>query len=149
MLDEVERTHTSIIITWHRTDHPDHQPVNKFMHDLLAGPELFGCPDLVWVALLRLCTHLRIFVVPSPLEDLENFRTSVTRQRNYVPVVSRVGHFDVVHRLCRTHRAGGNLVNDAYLAAFSVDQSMTVVSLDHDFARFSAASWIDPSTSSS
>jgi predicted nucleic acid-binding protein len=40
--------------------------------------------------------------------------------------------------------AGGNLVNDAHLAALALEHGADVVSFDRDFARFEGVRWIMP-----
>lgn len=39
---------------------------------------------------------------------------------------------------------GGNLVNDAHLAALAIEHRCTVVSFDGDFARFRGVTWEMP-----
>jgi predicted nucleic acid-binding protein len=39
---------------------------------------------------------------------------------------------------------GGNLVNDAHLAALAVEHRCTIVSYDGDFARFRGVTWEMP-----
>jgi uncharacterized protein len=39
---------------------------------------------------------------------------------------------------------GGNLVNDAHLAALAVEHRAGIVSYDNDFSRFDGVSWETP-----
>jgi len=40
--------------------------------------------------------------------------------------------------------AGGNLVNDAHLAALSIEHRATIVTYDPDFSRFDKVQWETP-----
>ena len=44
-------------------------------------------------------------------------------------------------------KLGGNRVNDAHLAALAVEHRCTIVSFDHDFARFDGVTWEMPGRS--
>ncbi len=60
-------------------------------------------------------------------------------------VEPRHGHLQVVTRLLESvGSTGGNLVNDAHLAALAVQYRATVVSFDRDFERFGVP-WSMPS----
>ncbi len=41
---------------------------------------------------------------------------------------------------------GGNLVNDAHLAALAIEHKCQVVSYDNDFSRFPGVKWEQPPT---
>ena len=62
-----------------------------------------------------------------------------------VVVEPTVRHASVVRDLLAPLGAGGNLVNDAHLAALAVEHQCTVVSYDNDFSRFAGVSWHPPS----
>ncbi|MCU0261226.1 MAG: type II toxin-antitoxin system VapC family toxin [Ilumatobacteraceae bacterium] len=134
----------NVLIAWHRADHPHHDPIARWGEGLLASDEPFGAADLAWVACLRVCSSPRVFPLPTPLPTLFDFRRSVEAQPTYTPVRSRDRHPDLFERLCVQHRATGNLVNDAYLAALAIEDGAELVSLDGDFGRFSALRWLDP-----
>ena len=50
----------------------------------------------------------------------------------------------MLRRLLDAVGVGGNLVNDAHLAALSLEHRGTVVSYDNDFSRFPGVSWLTP-----
>jgi uncharacterized protein len=134
----------NVLIAWHRADHPHHHDVGRWGAELLGSDEPFGAADLAWVACLRVCSSPRVFPVPSPLPTLFEFRRSVEAQHTYTPVRPRDRHPAVFERLCVQHRAAGNLVNDAYLAALAIEDGAELVSLDGDFGRFAGLRWLDP-----
>jgi predicted nucleic acid-binding protein len=53
-------------------------------------------------------------------------------------------HATVLRRLLQGVAVGGNLVNDAHLAALSVEHRCSVVSYDNDFSRFEGVVWERP-----
>ena len=57
-------------------------------------------------------------------------------QPSAVVVEPTARHLDIVRELLGSLGTGGNLVNDAHLAALAIEHRCQVVSFDHDFARF-------------
>jgi predicted nucleic acid-binding protein len=53
-------------------------------------------------------------------------------------------HADVLSGLLSSVGAGGNLVNDAHLAALAVEHRAGIVSYDSDFSRFDGIRWDTP-----
>lgn len=53
-------------------------------------------------------------------------------------------HHDLVAALLRRAGTGGNLVNDAHLAALAIEHRGVVVSYDNDFGRFPQVAWRMP-----
>lgn len=58
-----------------------------------------------------------------------------------VVVEPSVDHASVLRRLLQAVGSGGNLVNDAHLAALALTHQATVVSFDNGFARFPGVRW--------
>lgn len=63
-----------------------------------------------------------------------------------VVVEPTVDHVTIVRRLLRETGVGGNLVNDAHLAALAVEHRCGIISFDNDFGRFSGVDWSMPPT---
>ncbi|MEX2659118.1 MAG: PIN domain-containing protein [Acidimicrobiales bacterium] len=53
-------------------------------------------------------------------------------------------HARLVRSLLGPVGAGGNLVNDAHLAALAIEHRCEVVSYDNDFSRFQGVRWRQP-----
>lgn len=53
-------------------------------------------------------------------------------------------HADVLSGLLAETGSGGNLVNDAHLAALAIEHDAVLVSFDTDFARFRGLRWEAP-----
>ncbi len=59
-------------------------------------------------------------------------------------VSPRPGHAPLMRRLLSDVGTGGNLVNDAHLAALAIESRVPVVSFDRDFGRFPSVRWVSP-----
>ena len=88
--------------------------------------------------------------VPSYVAGVVNLRGTVLP---VIDLAARLGwrateptprHASVLHGLLAPFGTGGNLVNDAHLAALAVEHRCTVVSYDGDFARFPGVNWEMP-----
>lgn len=134
----------NVLIAWHRADHPHHEVVAQWCRDLLDHREPFGATDLVWNAVLRICSNRKVFLTPSPIDALFAFQTSVAAQLGYLSVNPEASVWERMEELCARHNVSANLVTDAYLAAAAMDDGADLVSLDHDFSRFTGLRWIDP-----
>lgn len=92
-----------------------------------------------WVALLaflRLSTKVGLFPRPLAVEDaLAQVRAWIA-QASAVVAEPTARHADVLAGLLGAAGTGGNIVNDAHLAALSIEHYGTVVTYDNDFTRF-------------
>jgi predicted nucleic acid-binding protein len=65
-----------------------------------------------------------------------------------VPAAVLIGptarHADIVSELLTQIGTGGNLVNDAHLAALAIEHRGGIVSYDSDFGRFDGVRWDTP-----
>ena len=110
----------------------------------LSGGDAVG---LAWVPLLafvRLTTRHGLF--PSPLTTAAA-TTQVLEWCNApgsVIVSPTPRHGDVLSELLAQVGAGGNLVNDAHLAALAIEHRARIVSYDSDFGRFGGVRWETP-----
>lgn len=69
-------------------------------------------------------------------------RTTVTLDAGDLEPAAR--HLGTVGTLLTGVGAGGDLVDDAHLAALAVEHGATVVSWDNDVGRFPGVSWTSP-----
>jgi toxin-antitoxin system PIN domain toxin len=122
-----------------------HVAARDWLTGALSGDEPVGFAWVVVLAFVRLATRVGVF--PRPLELME--ATAVIEawlaQPPAIVAEPRHGHLQVVTRLLESvGSTGGNLVNDAHLAALAVQYRATVVSFDRDFERFGVP-WSVPS----
>ncbi len=121
-----------------------HTPSRRWLDGALSGGDTVG---LAWVALLaflRLATKHCLF--PSPLRPDEAMAqvTDWCSAPGAVVVNPTPRHGDVLSGLLAKVGAGGNLVNDAHLAALAVEHRASIVSYDSDFGRFEGPRWANP-----
>ena len=126
----------NVVLAAHRDDHPHHQAVRPWFDDLLLNDRPFSVPASVWASFLRLATNRRIFADPTPRPEAFAFLQAVEAQPHHLVVAPGPRHLTLLEQLCDEGDAMGDLVPDAVLAAIAAEHSCTVVTLDHDFARF-------------
>ena len=122
-----------------------HGEARNWLIGALSGDEPVGFSWVVVLAFVRLATRVGLF--PRPLELVEAIDVVETwlAQPPAILAEPRPGHLGVVTRLLESAGStGGNLVNDAHLAALAVQYRATVVSFDRDFERFGVP-WSMPS----
>ncbi len=126
------------------TDAVHHERSRRWLDRALSGSDTVA---FAWVALLafvRLSTKVGLF--PSPL-SVDGAMDRVDMWLGATPAVvlqPTAEHARAVRRLLADVGAGGNLVNDAHLAALAIEHRCAVVSFDNDFSRFPGVSWSLP-----
>ncbi|PWJ55828.1 hypothetical protein SAMN06264364_102194 [Quadrisphaera granulorum] len=104
-------------------------------------------PWLSLVAFLRISTHRRLFNVPLSVEAATSVVEGWVGRANTVTPEPDSRHVHRMHELLTAAGSrGGNLVNDAHLAALALQWGATVVTFDRDFGRFPGVRWEIPGT---
>ncbi|BBZ11003.1 type II toxin-antitoxin system VapC family toxin [Mycobacterium branderi] len=134
----------NVVLAAHRGDHPDHPTVRPWFDQLLAGDEPFGVPNVVWASFLRLATNRRIFEIPTPLAAAFAFIEATNAQPHHLPANPGPRHLTLLREIAEEADASGDLIPDAVLAAIAAEHHCAVVTLDRDFARFTAVRHIRP-----
>jgi uncharacterized protein len=134
----------NVLVYAHRSDVDRHDEWRAWLEDAIGGPEPVGLIDQVLTGFVRIVTHPRVFVEPTPLaaalDFVDRLRVAPATMRT-VGGERSVGIFD---QLCRTTDARGNHVPDAYLAAVAIDAGATWLSADRGFARYPQLRWRHP-----
>lgn len=118
------------------SDARHHEASRRWLDGALSGSDTVA---FAWVALLafvRLSTKVGLF--PSPL-DVDGAMNRVDAWLGAAPAVviePTVDHARILRSLLDSVGVGGNLVNDAHLAALSIEHRCDIVSYDRDFGRF-------------
>lgn len=131
----------NILIYAHRDELPRHAEAKAYLERLRHGEELFGVPELVFSALIRIVTAQRPFIPPTKTATALDFCHAVMSSPRCLVVRPSQKHWSVFDRLCRTTNARGNLVPDAYLAALAIDQGFMFVTTDSDYSKFPELTW--------
>ncbi len=121
-----------------------HEHSRAWLRGALDGEEAVGFAWLVLVAFLRLATAPVVF--PRPLATADAVATLEVwlAQPVAVRLEPTARHLAVLGGLLAEAGSGGNLVNDAHLAALAVEHDAAIVSFDSDFARFPGVRWRQP-----
>jgi toxin-antitoxin system PIN domain toxin len=125
-------------------DSPQHSRASTWLDQALDGAEAVGFAWIVLLAFLRLSTRADLF--PRPLETSQALDVVETwlGARAAVVIHPTARHLAVLAGLLEPFGTAANLVNDAHLAALSVEHRGTVISFDHDFGRFPGVKWREP-----
>ena len=121
-----------------------HESQRRWLDSALSGQDTVAFAWVVLLAFVRLVTREGLF--PSPLSiDEAMDRVEAWLAGPPAVLVHPTGeHPRLVRSLLHDLGAGGNLVNDAHLAALAIEHRCTIVSFDHDFDRFEGISRIAP-----
>ncbi|MGV0871485.1 TA system VapC family ribonuclease toxin [Mycolicibacterium sp. XJ879] len=121
-----------------------HEASRRWLDGALSGSDTVGLGWTPLLAFVRLSTKIGLF--PSPLSPADAMRQAV--EWTTAPGATTIGptarHGDVLHGLLAQLGTGGNLVNDAHLAALAIEHRASIVSYDSDFSRFDGIRWTTP-----
>ncbi|HSK27454.1 MAG TPA: type II toxin-antitoxin system VapC family toxin [Jiangellales bacterium] len=125
-------------------DAPHHKVSRSWLDQALAGATSVG---LAWVPLLafvRLATKVGLFPRPLSVDGAMNQVDQWLAQPAAHLVQPGDRHASILAALLRDVGTGGNLVNDAHVAALAIEHRAAVVSFDNDFDRFGGVTWERP-----
>jgi toxin-antitoxin system PIN domain toxin len=125
-------------------DAPHHDESRVWLDTSMSGARTVA---FSWVALLaftRLATKVELFPAPlSPDEAIDRVDAWLSADSS-VLVDPTADHSRVLRSLLASVGSGGNLVNDAHLAALAIEHRCEIVSYDTDFSRFEGVRWERP-----
>lgn len=123
---------------------PRHDEARDWLDDSLASRESVGFAWVPVLAFLRLVTKVGLFPSPLPVSEAVERIRQWTSQPSAVVVEPTPRHLDLLAGLLTGAGTGGNVVNDAHLAALALEHDATIVSYDNDFDRFPGVRWLRP-----
>lgn len=126
------------------TDALRHDEARAWIDDALSGNATVAFSWIALLAFVRLSTKVGLFPSPLSVDQAMDRVDAWLEAPPAVVVEPTVDHARIVRDLLRTVGVGGNLVNDAHLAALAIEHRGTIVSYDHDFSRFTAVTWEHP-----
>jgi toxin-antitoxin system PIN domain toxin len=100
------------------------------------GDAAYGMSPQVLSSLVRVATHPRIFSHPSRLEDALAFSSVLVEQDHCQIIQPGPRHWNIFRDVCRSARATGNLVQDAWFAALAIENGCDWITADRDYSRF-------------
>jgi toxin-antitoxin system PIN domain toxin len=136
----------NVLVAAYRTDSTQHDVAKSWLERAVSGHEAVGLSDAVATGFVRVVTHQKVFIHPTPLNDALTQLDSLYDASGVFRVTPGRTHWSIFSSLCRNADARGNLVSDASHAATAIEAGATWVSFDRDFARFANLTWRVPET---
>ena len=121
-----------------------HRASLRWLDGALSGSDGVGFAWVPLLAFTRLATKVGLFPSPLPPEAAIGQVADWLSAPSAVPVNPTPRHVEILTRLLERSGTGGNLVNDAHLAALAVEHRAGIVSYDSDFSRFDGVRWDRP-----
>jgi toxin-antitoxin system PIN domain toxin len=136
----------NVLIYAFRADVPQHPACKAWLDDVVRGDERFGLSPLALAALARVTTNRRVYVNPSPFDEVFGFCEDLLGQPHCQIVEPGERHWTIFKQLCVETNTRGPLVTDAWYAALAIEWGCEWVTLDRAFARFPGLRWRLPGT---
>ncbi len=127
----------NILVAASRSDHPHHISARAWLEQAIANTgqgATFSLQPMVIASFLRLVTHPKIFVHPTPMIEALHFIDALLEASGTEPATLG-GEWPVLRQLCVDKALSNNDVPDVWLAAAAIHQGEHVVSFDADFRR--------------
>jgi hypothetical protein len=128
------------------SDAPHHEASRGWLDGALSGKATVAFAWISLLAFVRLSTKVGLFPSPLSIDGAMGRVRAWLEAPPAVVVEPSVDHARILYSLLGPVGVGGNLVNDAHLAALSIEHRCVIVSYDHDFARFDGVSLEQPGT---
>lgn len=135
----------NVLIYAVNADSDQHEEAKRWLDASLTGAAPVGFTWLALLAFIRLVTKPGIFARPMPVTDAVLLTQDWLAQPAAHVLAPTARHAFVLADLLAGQGTGGNLVNDAHLAALAIEHRATIVSYDRDFDRFPGVRWERPS----
>lgn len=126
----------NVLVHAFRADSPRHAAVAPWWRETVYSTAPFAVPNLVFSGFMRVVTMPRIFNPPCTFDQAKEYVDAVRAQPNFVPLTAGGRHWEIFISLCRSSRATGNLIPDAWLAALAIEHGCVLATDDRGFARF-------------
>lgn len=121
-----------------------HEQARSWLTQALAGAAPVGLSWLPLLAFVRLTTKPGLFARPLDVTTAMDLVEGWLGAPAAHLVEPTARHASVLAGLLEATGTGGNLTNDAHLAALAIEHRGTVVSYDADFGRFPGVRWQRP-----
>ena len=127
----------NVLVAASRSDHPHHAVARAWLENAVAratqGKPLKLQP-MVLASFLRLVTHPRIFVDPTPTTEALRFTDALLAAPG-VEQPALGAEWPAFRKLCADRVLGANEMPDAWLAPAVIHQGEHLVTFDGDFRR--------------
>jgi len=122
----------NVLVAASRTDHPHHRPGLAWLQEALLAcyrGQRFSLLPMVAAGFLRLVTHPKVFLEPTPLAQAQDFLTAIEDTPG-VAMMPLGEEWPLFEHLCQQHSLAGNAIADAWIAAAVLANHEHLVSFD-------------------
>jgi len=142
----VKLVDTNVLVYAVNEASPFHETSRGWLDGALAGADTAALSWQVLTGFIRIVTHPAAFAAPlttnQAIDQVEEWLNAPAS----VVVEPTARHTTILRNLLdAVGGIGGNLVNDAHLAALAIEHRAGIVSYDTDFVRFPGIAWTVPS----
>lgn len=127
----------NVLVAASRSDHPHHAVARAWLEQAIANASQ-GTPlklqPMVIASFLRLVTHARIFLHPTPMSEALRFVDALLAAPG-VTQPALGAEWPALRKLCADKALAANDVPDAWLAAAVIHQGEHLISFDADLKR--------------
>lgn len=134
----------NVLVYAHRADLADHADYRRLLERLANDDEPLGLPDIVLSGFLRVVTNRRIFREPTTADEAWQAVDALLAAPATMRLRAGDRHWVSFRRLATDINARGNDIQDAYVAAYAVENNAMWLSADRGFARFKRLRWSHP-----
>jgi len=134
----------NVLVYAFRSDAAGHRDYRAWLHATVNGDQAYGIAPQVLSWFVRVTTNRRVFARPSKIDEALHFCDTLLGQPHCQVVQPGPRHWKIFADLCRTSKATGNLVADAWLAALAIESGCEWMTADRDYARFEGLRWRTP-----
>lgn len=134
----------NVLIYAFRSDSEDHENYKEWLESIIRGPAAYGIAPQVLASVVRISTHPRIYARPSSRNDVFRFCRVLLEQPSATVIQPSDRHWSIFEELCDKAQATGNLTQDAWFAALSIESGCEWITTDRDYARFPGLTWRAP-----
>ncbi len=134
----------NVLVAASRQDHVHHIPALTWLEEALvgsaAGQSLTILP-MVAAGFLRLVTHPKVFIKPTPIKAAQAFLRAILDAPDVV-LLPLGEEWQLFERLCVLHELKGNDIPDAWIAAAAQTHHEHLVTFDKGFRHLLKASLV-------
>jgi toxin-antitoxin system PIN domain toxin len=133
-----------VLVYAHRSDVPDHSRYANWLTSLVNAPEPFALSEMGLATFLRIVTHPRFFLDPTPEAKAMDFLDQLIAQPGCRLVRPGPRHWEIFRELCLSLHATGSFVLDIFHAALALEHGCEWVTTEADYARIKGLRWRHP-----
>ncbi len=134
----------NVLIYAFRSDADNHPLYKSWLESVINGPSAYGIAPQVLASVVRICTHPRVFKIPSALTDVFEFCAMLLEQPHATIIVPGDRHWEIFETTCLKSRSTGNIAQDAWFAALAIESGCEWITTDRDYGRFDGLAWRAP-----